>query len=531
MDITQWYAVALGGLVSLSIIYYLLSSIVKIAHTYAASYFFKHVFYPQVHQFIRGSDEMTRFDVVLIVVFLIGNILCTTIGVEDISSLTKRAGLMSTINLMPLSLGGHMNFVASRCGIKLESYGRIHRWLGRAAIAESLVHVAAAASSQKPNLHVSSQAAALTAAVGMGTALLSSAAIVRRHIYEIFLKLHLILAAIVIVTVYLHGSSKNLLASPTVYLLAAVCLWALVIGLRFSQTLYRNINYGKPLNRATVRTITFKRQHMKDIPLSSAVHVHVRLSRPWKFRAGQYVYLCIPGVSHAAFAQSHPFYVSWWYRDEEGSDVIVFIIQKRRGFTKNLLLHANNDLDRHSEMRAIIEGPYGKEINLESYGTVLLFATDIGIAGQLPYVTQLLEGYHNCEVKTRRITLFWELDSELHTAWVADMMKELLTRDTKLILDIQLFVLGNYISSETKAGDIVPLGRRIQMIPITAEDLKIVCANDKISDQIREIIRHMPDRTIHLKELDFRPYSLQGNKECLTTTDNHRSEKDNTGSV
>ena len=57
-------------------------------------------------------------------------------------------------------------------------------------------------------------------------------------------------------------------------------------------------------------------------------------------------------------------------------------------------------------MRAIINGPYGKELSLGSYSTVLLFATGIRIAGQLPYVAQLLDGYHNCEVKTRRIALF-----------------------------------------------------------------------------------------------------------------------------
>ena len=63
-------------------------------------------------------------------------------------------------------------------------------------------------------------------------------------------------------------------------------------------------------------------------------------------------------------------------------------------------------------MRAIVEGPYGKEIHLDEYGTVLLFATGIGIAGQLPYVKQLLENFHNYDAKARRIALFWQVDSE-----------------------------------------------------------------------------------------------------------------------
>jgi NAD(P)H-flavin reductase len=57
-------------------------------------------------------------------------------------------------------------------------------------------------------------------------------------------------------------------------------------------------------------------------------------------------------------------------------------------------------------MRVVIKGPYRKELDFKSYGTVLLFTIGIGIAGQLLYITQLLKGYYNCEVKTQKITLF-----------------------------------------------------------------------------------------------------------------------------
>ena len=171
------------------------------------------------------------------------------------------------------------------------------------------------------------------------------------------------------------------------------------------------MGYKRTLSRATVREITFKRSGRWEIPLSDAVHVYVRLTKSWKPRAGQYVCLCIPGVSPTSFAQLHPFYVAWCYR-YDGADYAVFIVQRRKGFTDNLFLHRETQFEEGTEMRAIVEGPYGKELNLDSYGTVLLFATGIGIAGQLAYVVQLLSGYHNCEVKTRRIALFWQVDSE-----------------------------------------------------------------------------------------------------------------------
>jgi NAD(P)H-flavin reductase len=88
--------------------------------------------------------------------------------------------------------------------------------------------------------------------------------------------------------------------------------------------------------------------------------------------------------------------MAWWYQDAVG-DVIVLIVEKRKGFTQDLFRHASNDIDPRSGMPAIVEGPYGTELDLESFETLLLFATGMGITGQLPYVTQLLEQYHNNE--------------------------------------------------------------------------------------------------------------------------------------
>jgi predicted ferric reductase len=234
----------------------------------------------------------------------------------------------------------------------------------------------------------------------------------RSRVYEAFSNLHFIFAAAAIGAIYIHIPSGGPLRHPVVYLIAAVSLQVFVAAVRFGQVLYRNVRYKKPLNRVSIRAITFKRPYERDIPVLDGVHVHLRLSRPWKPKAGQYAYLCIPGVSFTSFAELHPFYISWWYCDDQGNNYVVFIVQRQTGFTKNLLLHTGNGFDDGSEMRAVIEGPYGRELELDSYGTVLLFATGIGIAGQLPYIEQLLEGYRNCEVKTRSMALFWEVESE-----------------------------------------------------------------------------------------------------------------------
>jgi hypothetical protein len=72
--------------------------------------------------------------------------------------------------------------------------------------------------------------------------------------------------------------------------------------------------------------------------------------------------------------------MSWWYWDEKG-DIIILIIEKRKGFTKYLFSYTSSDISPRSKIRAIIEGLYKNKLDLKLYDTVLLFAIGIRIAG------------------------------------------------------------------------------------------------------------------------------------------------------
>lgn len=235
------------------------------------------------------------------------------------------------------------------------------------------------------------------AASAMTAILITSFSIVRHGFYEIFLTIHRVLAAIIMTAIWIHVPGK-LLSIPTIYLLVACCVWAFLHLLRTCQILYRNFRNWKYSCKVSIES------------LPDAYQVHAKISRPWKYRAGQYIYVCVPGASYSAFLQSHPYMVAWWYPYDKDRDVVVFIIQRQMGFTQSLQTSISSS--QPTELRAIVEGPYGKEIHLDEYGTVLLFATGIGIAGQLPYVKQLLENFHNHDAKARRIALFWQVDAE-----------------------------------------------------------------------------------------------------------------------
>ncbi|KAH7304389.1 hypothetical protein B0I35DRAFT_495104 [Stachybotrys elegans] len=410
--------------------------------------------YKVLPRYLRYLGIVTWVDLILPLFLILGNSLALSIGVSDVRGLGKRAGLVSTINIMPLFLGGQMNVTVKGYGVGAGFFAIIHRWLSGILVVEGTVHLIVTLSTERPDSLTPSLAAAIAATVLIFAICLSS--VLRRRGYEIFINSHYILSGAVIAALYLHNPT-SVFTPPTIYLTIAVGLLIVTVLRRLTLTIYRSVGFKKPLSRASIHTIVYRRSRQENIPLLDAVHVHVRLPRKWTYRAGQYINLYMPGVSRTSFAQLHPFCVAWWY-SKDGSDYIVLIIEKKHGFTKQLCSHRSIELNNSAEMVALIEGPYGRELDLDSYGTVLLFATGIGIAAQLSYIWQLLNRSQTGQSRTKKIQLYWQVEREVHMAWVADRMIELTSQDVSQILNIQIYVLSDYLSLETKEGSRIPRG-------------------------------------------------------------------------
>jgi hypothetical protein len=65
-----------------------------------------------------------------------------------------RLDVMSTINLMPLTLEEYINFVANCCGVSLRAYSYMHEWIGLVAILKGLIHTVAAVLLQPFNSYI-----------------------------------------------------------------------------------------------------------------------------------------------------------------------------------------------------------------------------------------------------------------------------------------------------------------------------------------------------------------------------------------
>lgn len=183
---------------------------------------------------------------------------------------------------------------------------------------------------------------------------------------------------------------------PRLYLLLSGGTFASAKALRLANVVYRSLTL-KSGSMATTQDV------------GDAVELRVWPARTLNYQPGQYIYLSLMGLSWFPLLstfQLHPFQIIWSYHDDEGKQVLVLLSQRRRGFTRRI-----SNVPAGGR-RALIEGPYGRSLAVDEYGTVLLVATGIGITGQLPYIKELLMPYRDCRAKTRRIVLLWELDAE-----------------------------------------------------------------------------------------------------------------------
>ncbi|QKX62572.1 uncharacterized protein TRUGW13939_09733 [Talaromyces rugulosus] len=376
------------------------------------------------------------------------------------------------INLIPLSLGGRVNWICWLLNIDPCQLRRIHQWIGFIAAVEGTAHVILSVFQNIDQLRETVSAADILTGSSLALILMSLFPLFRKKSYESFSIIHVTGSVLLVGTLWHHVIGSSPFQKPRVYLLIVTSIWLVDQILRLGCLLYRSLPHRGVGNKATL------------VAFPDTTHICVKLSAPWNFRPGQYVYLTIPRASKTALIQSHPFYIAWWYEslgdhnDEKPKvhkpDTIVLLSATKNGFTKeltrvsqqNLLMNTRKalkekqmpdpcwcaTLDKTCQIPAVIEGPFGHEVNLDTFETVLFFTSGIGIAAQLLYMK------HLAEVKekdgSKRVALFWELQSEYHAFWVNSWMTEILSIDSsKKLIYVHIYVLGDYVSEDTQVGN------------------------------------------------------------------------------
>ncbi|KAF5254330.1 hypothetical protein FOXYS1_14413 [Fusarium oxysporum] len=138
MDSSLWYLIALAGIFFLSLILWLLSSIIPNLH----NRFMRHVTYPLFLRRRRAWDSITRLQACLIFFFFAANlvVIFAPFNGVDWRQIERRAAFTAGVNAIPLCLGGRMGPVVQMLNIHRTSYLLFHHWVGRIAVLEAVSH-------------------------------------------------------------------------------------------------------------------------------------------------------------------------------------------------------------------------------------------------------------------------------------------------------------------------------------------------------------------------------------------------------
>ncbi|PMD22674.1 hypothetical protein NA56DRAFT_658055 [Hyaloscypha hepaticicola] len=231
--------------------------------------------------------------------------------------------------------------------------------------------------------------------------------------------------------------------------IAAISLWGLNAGLRFGQMAYNNLAGPQDGEDATVKRF-YSDETKKSV---TAFKIHILVKRGREVGPGDYYYLSFNDMGLRRRWQAHPFVVSWW-DDSMNASCLDFLVEPQAGITADLI-------SKKCIRGVTLDGPYGKDIHLQDYETVILVARGIGIVGVLPYVRHMiyrrsstsknLEEYRRGLI-TRKIDLYWDMEDNSQQDWLEEWIKALKGRDAeKLILTFTCF----YPSKKSKPPPIL----------------------------------------------------------------------------
>ncbi|KAL5002894.1 ferric reductase like transmembrane component-domain-containing protein [Aspergillus recurvatus] len=444
-------------------------------------------------------------------------------------------------------------------GISFDTFNIFHRWVGRIIVVGAIVHMAAVIAGQiaergfETTTHIIWEIPffiwGMIALFGFTLIAIQSVSPLRHAFYEVFLHLHVALAVTSFIGLWYHLSGLN----QQNVLLGTIILWGLERATRFASLVWRNIG---------------KQRTVADFELlpGNVTRATVALARTGKFRAGQHMYLYVPSVG---LWTSHPFSIAWTSTEETSADgysndsfkmlldkkpqtTVSFLIKGQNGFTRELQHKASNSETRQFRATVFAEGPYGMSTSgapnhsyltrtggledLNTYGTVMLIASGVGITNSMSYLYQFLEGFSARETAVRRVNLIWvtRCIDDLH--WIDPWMKYVFAhpaiatkeffQPSRLAVSVQVYITRKE-AGESSVGDSksvwafsapsgvlvsVGFGRPCFGVIIEREmETQVgamavsVCGNGCVTDDVRQAVREVQKggRTISLHEEAF----------------------------
>lgn len=434
------------------------------------------------------------------------------------AELRGRSGTLALVNMVPLIiLAGRNNPLIPMLKISFDTYNLLHRWMGRIVVIEVIIHTIAWAIPAVADKGWSKAFGAVLVSwfigsgfvgtVAMTLLLLLSVSPLRHAFYETFLNVHIILAIIAFGCTWIHCDTAKLPQLP--WIMAIVSLWIaerVARALRMAVYNWSNRGFTDALCEAMPGDVTRVTFHLpRYVDVKPGTHAYLRFwgILPW---------------------ESHPFSVAWVEHyasnalpqsekdplhaldKKSACTAVSFIVGAQTGMTRRLYDRACQ-APKGVRLRAALEGPYAGHHNLDSYGHVVLFAGSTGITHQISHIKDLIEGYNEGTVATRRLTLVWIVRTYDALEWVRPFMDAILRiPNRKDILRIQVFV-----TRPENPRDIISASSTVKMFPgrpniplLLAKEVQdqigamvvSVCGPGGLADDVRGAVRKVQGETV-----------------------------------
>ncbi|ETS84060.1 hypothetical protein PFICI_05936 [Pestalotiopsis fici W106-1] len=342
-EVPHWYAIVSGTI----IILLLFSRSRRRLSLRFAPWINRHVFMP------LSLWHLTRLQVAQASAYLVLNVLTLSVFIRSAAEVGQRAAVLCTFNMIPLFTTGRV--LATILNISIWTYDLWHNAIGLVVVVQGLIHGGISISTRSVQLRsytVTGWVVSLTILL----LLFTSVPIVRRRLKGLFGLLHGMLATASLATLAIHvlplglGTSTVQIFVAGALLLVGMC-WRLLLLLR--------------RGRATKIETIGASQDM------SCVKVTLRDAiRPYP---GMYFHLYLSGTPLRNRLAGTPTPAFFWSEGTAAKDIHFLV---RDPSTKPLSMR--------------LEGPYGNNLHLEEYDSVLLFAESTGVSSIMPYALHLL---------------------------------------------------------------------------------------------------------------------------------------------
>ena len=450
---------------------------------------------------------------------------------QVLSILRNRTGTLSTTNLIPILVTATVQtpFIAL-LGMSYDGFNLIHRWIGRVAVLQAVVHsicwlipqVQANnwATARESLLHRSFIRHGFIAVIGFMTLFLQSPKLIRSWAYDIFFALHFVFVIATFYFLWMHLSGLR----QQKLLLVTIVIWGFARVFRLASLLFRSV--GRSCCTAVIEVLP-----------CNALRISLTPSSSWAYHPGQFIYLVVPSIG---LWTAHPFSVAWadskefmnrfdlvqsqyytrrssvsmatFAKTDQRSQTISLIVQKQNGFTRKLY-DSTVKAGVNCSLMAFIEGPYGVRQSLASYGTVVLFAGGVGITHQLGHIKKLIGECNDGTSATTTITLIWVVRHLNCLEWVKPWMHEILEmKKRREILKIHLYVTRSGLSQPIKSvsGTVSMSSGRpdVKALIIDEANNRIgcmvvsVCGTGGLADEVRQVSRMILSKGVNLDFID-----------------------------